>query len=135
MFGNRSYRHSAAALALTLAAAACAARGTGAPGERPAADVLSREEIEQAGPATAYELIQKLRPLWLRTRGPTSFRDPAEIGVYVNSVHVGSLAELRNYQAEEIAKLEFLDARKAAYRFGPGNVHGAIVLTTRKTAS
>jgi len=132
---NRVYRHSTAVFALTLAAAACLApRSTGASGERPAANAINREEIEQAGAANAYDLIQKLRPLWFRARGPTSFRDPVEIGVYVNEVHVGSLAELRNYQTEEIAKLEFLDARRATYRFGPGNVHGAIVLTTRTTA-
>lgn len=131
MQSGRLFLHLTTAIALSLAPA-CASRGTPDSGARPPANVIGPEEIAQAGPSNAYELIQRLRPLWLRTRGSTSFRDQAEIRVYVNGVHVGSTGELRNFRSEEIALLQFLDPPQANYRFGPGNVHGAILLTTKK---
>lgn len=115
--------------AALFAISACAAR---APGEaRTSADRISAEEIEQAGPSSAYQLIQKLRPIWLRKRGQTSFTQEGDVVVYLDGTRMGDRESLRSVRTENLASLEFLDARRATNRFGAGHVHGAILLHTR----
>jgi len=118
--------------ALALAAllfTACAAGQSGSPRINP--DRISRVEIEEAGPSSAYDLIQKLRPIWLRKRGNTSFTQDTDLWVYVDGTRLGERDSLRGVRTENLESLEFMDARRATNRFGPGHMNGAILLTTR----
>jgi hypothetical protein len=115
----------AAALLLT----ACAASQPGAPRTDP--NSISRAEIDQEGPSSAYDLVQKVRPIWLRKRGPTSFTQEGDVVVYLDGTRMGFREELRRVRTENLESLEYLDARRATNRFGPGHVQGAILLRTR----
>lgn len=120
----------AATFALVLALAACA--GPAAPGTaRPNANLITQAEIDEAGPASAYDLVQKLRPIWLRKRGNTSFTQDTDVVVYLDGVHMGNREALRDIFSTDIRSLEFLDARRATARFGVGHTGGAILVKTR----
>ena len=121
-------RSTLAILALSFLGA-CA---TGAPGaERPDPNLITRTEIDEAGPSSAYDLIQKLRPMWLRERGAVSFNDETDVAVYLDGSRLGGREELRGIHSQNIETLEFLDARRATNRYGSGHVNGAILIQTR----
>lgn len=119
-----------AALVLCLAAGACAGAGTTG-GPRINANLISRAEIEEAGPSSAYDLVQKLRPIWLRKRGNTSFTQETDVVIYFDGVRMGEREALREISSTNVESLEFLDARRATARYGEGHVAGAILVRTR----
>lgn len=114
--------------AATLALSACAA---GTSSGSFSADRITRAEIEEAGPSSAYDLIQKLRPMWLRWRGSTSFTQETDVKVYLDSTPMGERAALREVQTDDIESIQYLDPRRATNRFGAGHVQGAILIMTR----
>src|SRR5262252_2087190 len=87
--------------AASVVAISCAPPGGGAgdPNAAPAArdrSVLTREELRASNDQYLYDLIQRLRPDWLRTHGATSInaglagnQDSDPIRVYVGMVRVG----------------------------------------------
>jgi len=115
-----------------FAAFVLSACATGAPGaSRPNPDLITRAEIDRESPSSAYDLVQNLRPIWLRERGAVSFTEETDIVVYLDGSRLGGRQELRNVYTQNIESLEFLDARKATNRFGSGHVNGAILIRTR----
>ena len=125
-------------LAVMFAALALAGCSSGRqPGARPVTNQneLTIEQIRESGAHDAYEAIQRLRPLWLRTRSPSSVNSPNTILVYVNNVRLGGIEALRGYPLDAITKLEYLTASEATNRLpGTGStvVEGAIVIATRQ---
>lgn len=125
-----------ATVALTMVAAACAAGpGTGT-GTGPTAmrdrDVIGPDELATVEVrTTALQMIQRLRPFWLRSRGPVGVRNEPPIPVYVNNQRVSESAPLERYTAGELLELRFLNASLATQRFGTGHPSGAILLTLR----
>ena len=114
---------------LLLVLTACAAGTSG--GSRTNPNLITRAEIDDAGPSTVYDLIQKLRPVWLRERGAVSFTDETDLVVYLDRSRMGGREELRNLYTTNVETVEFLDARRATNRFGSGHVNGAILIQTR----
>lgn len=120
----------AAVLALSmLLFTACAARQPGSQGLN--ADRISRVEIEEAGPSSAYDLVRRLRPIWLRKRGNTSFTQDSDVLVYLDGTRLGETDSLRGIRTDNLERLEYWEARRANNRFGPGHQNGAILLFTR----
>lgn len=109
---------------VTLAACAHATGGT-VPND---SNRITAVEMDAAGVSDVYELIEKLRPQWLRKRGEGSLFQPSEVVVYVDDTPVGGPDELRSISSSNVESLQFLDARRATFRFGAGNVHGAILV-------
>lgn len=106
-----------------LVLAACASASTG--GARKSSSVISQEEITAAGPSTLYELIQNVRPIWLRKRVTTVGN---ELKVYLDGTLYGTVLELRNLYTTDVASIEYYDARRAQARFGAGHLNGAVLL-------
>ena len=125
----------ALAVSAGLFSASCASSRTGT--KDPAVSMqneLSIEQIRASGSVDALEAVQRLRPLWLRTRAPSSVSGPNEILVYQNSTRLGGLEALRGYPLDGITKIRYLTASEAANRLpGTGStvVEGAIVISTR----
>ncbi len=117
-------------IGLILIVAGCGPAGAGGPSIN--SNLLSREEIAEAGPSNAHDIIQALRPTWLRKRGQTSFLQEGEIGVYQDGTGIGGIDVLRGIHSDNIESIRFLDERQASYRFGPGHEHGVILVTTRR---
>jgi hypothetical protein len=99
--------------------------------------LLSEEEVRASTATNLYELLQALRPHWLRGRGaagPTDVNvDQQGVRVYVERGLVGDLSALRQINPREVTTVEFLDAGTATYRLGDGNPAGAIVVHTGHT--
>lgn len=109
---------------------ACSSVRPGTP--RPAnQNLITRDEILHSGFSNAYDLVQKLRPLWLTKRGEVSFFQQTDVVVYLDGTRLGGPESLKDLNSTDIESLRFLDARQATLRFGSGHVHGAILITTR----
>jgi hypothetical protein len=118
------------ALAATLVVVACAGYSTGS--SRSNSNLITQAEIAEAGTSDAYQLVQRLRPVWLQTRGATSFTQGGDVAVYMDGTKVGEREALRSIRTDDIESIEFLDAGKAQLRFGVGHENGAILVTMRK---
>jgi hypothetical protein len=116
-----------------LAAITLIACGTGQPGTpRPNPDMITRVEIDEAGPSDLFTLVQNVRPIWLRERGATSFTDETDVVVYLDGTRMGGRESLRVIHSADVETLQFLNTQRATARFGIGHVNGAIVVTTRR---
>ena len=123
------------ALLVSLAFSACAgaAPTPGAMGPSTSRRVLLADEIRAVSATDAYEVVQRLRPEWLRRRGQTSLRNPSagEVVVYLDGVRYGGPRSLEGVRAESVVQMEYLDASDATTRFGTGHGGGAILVRTR----
>ena len=114
-------------MVIAVAAASCAPAGTG--GTSRNRDVLTREEIRQTQAGNVYEVVQRLRPQWLRPR-TAGFVGSGEISVYVDDVRFGTTESLQTVSAQTVEELRWIDAATATQRWGTGNASGAIAITT-----
>jgi hypothetical protein len=131
---------------LALAAAGCATAGssgsTGASASQSSAprrgsgNLITETEINSSGVSNAYELIQRLRPAWLRSRGTSSVNGSAGGGdtpvVYMDASQLGDLSTLNSVSIQSIRQIQFLNATDATQRFGTNLTGGAIVITSKR---
>jgi hypothetical protein len=125
-------RHPWVALLFTLAMAACASTGGSA---RSTTGMLTAEDLDNLGPGvSAYEAIERLRPVWLRDRGVNSpsaaYADDTLPKVHIDTTPY-DLGALRSFRTTDIQTISFMDGRDATTRFGTGYVNGVILVTTR----
>ena len=137
------------AVALSMACASSGGGG-GAGGSRTASggqDVISEADItgRAADAANALQIIQKLRPQMLRSRGlavlPTggpNGRTAQEAAaasmprVYIDNISYGDLNQLSNVNASQIREIRYINARDATTQFGTGHMGGVILVLTKK---
>jgi hypothetical protein len=107
---------------------------------RSSSTLITEDDIERAGSsvASAYDVVQLLRPRWLKQRhavlnlpgvtpGDTGW---PEFSVFVNDYEMGGLSYLRSVPAEQVYTMRFLSMNEVGARYGPTNGPG-IVLTLR----
>ena len=121
-------------LAAGMAVNSCASSGASTPSagataqanapQRGNSRLITRAEIESVPLETIYEVIERLRPNMLRSRGQP-------IMVYMNGTQIGEISMLRGIQASSVRQVEFVSAADATTRFGTGVPGGAIVVTSR----
>jgi hypothetical protein len=101
---------------ILISSAGCAS--TGAQRSSGSPDRLTRAEIEAANTTSAYELINQLRPNWLRPAGMTmtglSNSGSQQVTVYLDTQALGGIEMLRSISTPSIASIEFLSPTKAA---------------------
>lgn len=118
-------------LGVLLLLAACVHRAALAPIADP--NVITEDEIVEARAATIYDVIAKLRPMFLRDRGAVSFdgntRDVAT--VFLNSQEYGPIAILRTVPPGEIAEVRYYSGIDAVTKFGRWYGTGVIQLISR----
>ncbi len=100
---------------------------------RGARDLITAQEIEGVSVSNAYELIERVRPLWLRSRGGRSTRLETEIVVYLNGSFLGGIDDLRGIPIDIVDSVKALDAAEAGLLPGLGSRHveRAIMVVTR----
>jgi hypothetical protein len=120
---------SAVAMALVLAAA-CASgpRVVGGPRDR-----ITQAEIEQVNVSTAMEVVERLRPEFLRGRGRISVSSPESQYpvIYVNGMRAGPLEALRSISAVDVQEIRYISAADATTRWGTGHSGGVIEVRIR----
>lgn len=122
-------------LVLSLGTAACGSSSQTGDTDTSTDKIVVSELPPSAQSQSVYEVINQYNSNWLRKRGPTSFSNPNPIQVYVDrsGSPYGGIESLRGIQATEVAVIKYFDAQAAQFRFGVGNVAGAI-LVERKGA-
>ena len=116
-------------------ATGCAARTEGiASDTRNWPDRIVPSELTNVVANNAYEIVEQLRPQWLRQRGPTSFMAPQgeRPAVFVDNIRYGDLEVLRDIPLIEIREIRFVSGPDATTRWGTGVVAGVIEVI-RKT--
>ena len=95
-------------------------------------DQLTRDEMQRGQYASAYELVESLRPRWLRSRGPESILgENVEVQVYLNDQRLGGVSTLRTINLADVMFMQFIDPVSAGGRWGPDHHNGAILISTR----
>ena len=101
-------------------------------------DLITAQEIAEraADASNALQIVQKLRPSMLATRGRFSPADSSEAGarpkVVVDGVAFGPIENLANVNAVSVGEIRYIGATDATTRFGTGYVGGVILVTTKK---
>ena len=97
-------------------------------------NLITAEEIEGLPVTTARDLVERLRPTWLRPRGPASMGSsrPEFPVVYIDQVHSGGLEALDRVSSLVIEEVRFISARDATTRFGMNHGGGAILVKVRR---
>lgn len=95
---------------------------------------ITLNEIEATHVANAYDVVQALRPEFLRSRGVASIRSgtPEYAVVYIDGVRVGPLGELRRIPREQLEELRYLSGSDATTMYGTGHGGGAILVVTKR---
>lgn len=120
-----------ALVAAALISLGCASKpGHVAPQNR---NLITVDEIASSNAGNAYEVIERLRPAFLRTRGAQSFGNapPPSPLVYLDGMRYGPLASLTQIPAMGVVSIQYLSALDASQRFGLGNEGGAILVVTK----
>jgi hypothetical protein len=78
----------------------------------------------------AYDAVQALHPTWLAPRGPDSFSLTAQVEVYYDETHLGTVETLRNVLPSNIAYLRWYNGTQAQQRFGVGHSNGVIYVSS-----
>jgi hypothetical protein len=93
---------------------------------------ISAAEIAPLRNRSTYDVIKRLRPEYLKMRGPTTVMNPAEfeIGVYVDNMLLGGIRELRDIPASDVYEIHYLSAINGATRHGSQHPSGVIEITT-----
>ena len=97
-------------------------------------NVISAEELASRSTLTARQVIEQLRPQFLRVRGTTTLGNAQTadvIWVYFDGTRMGSLEVLNNIGAHEIREIRYLNPSEATNRYGTGHVQGAILITRK----
>ena len=90
--------------------------------------IWASDAIATTNARTAYDLVEQLRPIFLR---PPFGTEPSN--VYLDGMLIGGVAELSTISARSLQQIQFFTAMEAAGRYGRvGGYAPAIVLTTRK---
>jgi hypothetical protein len=114
-----------------------ASTATSAP-RRGGQNLITNDEIQRTTASNAFDLVQKLRPQWLRSKS-MSVQPAATAGagntaaiVFLNDVRYGELESLRQLDITSLRQLQFLSATEATTRWGTGYPGGAILVTANK---
>ena len=126
-------------LTFLLIGAACggavsSARTDAADGRpRTRTNVITLEEIQQRGQYTnLYDLVQVLRPRWIRSQGPdTMIGRDGQVQVHMDGNRLGSVDVLRRLSPHGVTSIEWIAPIDAAGRFGLDHSHGAVIVSTR----
>ena len=118
--------------ALLLLLVGCASGGAAGPtgGDR---NLITAEEIAAVSAATAADLVNQLRPNWLRARGPVSMgRNVPDVPiVYVDGVRSGDISVLDRISSQVVTGMRFLPGRDATTMYGLDHGGGVIMVSTR----
>jgi hypothetical protein len=104
------------AVALAVVLASCSRNAAPTPPRGPS-NVLTREEIATAHVDNAYDVVQRLRPQFLRAR-PSGMNSSAIPVVFVDGIRRGAPEMLRTLTSAIVEEIRFFSAAEATLRYG-----------------
>jgi len=119
-------------LFIAIVAAGCASASSSEDQPRRNRNLITAEEIAALPTFTAFQIIRRLRPGWLRQRGPAGTRSSGYAAVFQDGMEMGGHDALRNITAESIELIRFINATDATTRYGTGYAGGIIEVITRR---
>lgn len=120
-------------LLFVLIASACASGGAGSGGATRNRDLLTQEELQPLNQHTAWDAVQRLRPMWMRPGGIRNSANPAGHYpyIFVDGSPYGSMESLRGFRVENVEEMRHVSATDATIRYG-GQYQGGVILITTK---
>jgi hypothetical protein len=108
----------------------CAVQGAPELGLAPSgsSDALGEVEIDNSHATTAYQALERVRPMYLVSRVDLAATE--ERVVYLNGVRLGGINELRLISASEVKEIRFVRAIDGA-AYGVGRSGGAILVISK----
>jgi hypothetical protein len=112
----------------------CASSG---PADRADSRILTRDEIVKSGMGgNAYDVISRLRPAFLVSRGQTTLTNGTGATsyptIYVDGLLYGDITTLKSLDAAQIGEVRMYQAWEAQTKFGMGNNGGVIAISSRR---
>ncbi len=98
--------------------------------QRTTRDVIAQAEIERTEVSNALDLIQRLRPEFLRPRGAGGVQS-VPVAIYVDGIKQSSASVLSSVPKNLVVEIRFINATDATTRFGSDHGNGAVLVTTR----
>jgi len=114
---------------LTRAAAlACASSGTAGTGTRRDPNLITEQEIANSAESNLYDVVSRLRPMFLKTRGRSTINSGGSeyASVFLDGQYYGELGSLRNIVATQIHEIRYLSGPDAVSRYGMRYGSGAV---------
>jgi hypothetical protein len=101
--------------------------------ERGSNNVLTVAQLSATNAENLYDAINRLRPSWLTSRGPTSVTNstPSEVSVFMAGTFLGHTEYLQQTRVLDITEVKYWDPGAASARFGMGHPRGVIELTRK----
>lgn len=95
-------------------------------------DRISADEVRKNGQySNLYDLVEHLRPRWLRSQGPDTFvGEQGQVQVHMNGNLLGGVDQLRRLSTVGVTSIDWLPPIDAAARYGLNHSHGAIIIST-----
>lgn len=122
------WKPSGLSIVLLFVLTACVTPGLeGVPSGGP--DLIVKEQIEANNSATAYQVVESLRPNWLRVRGKNGYTLGA-IQVYVDNLRVGGTGVLHQLASSSVYSIRWYDGITASGRWGLDHGNGVIYVLT-----
>lgn len=119
---------------MTLAAVVgCASANAGGGGTHRDPVIITEQEIASSNESNAFDVVQRLRPLFLKTRGRSTINAGGSeyASVFVDGVYYGELNSLRNLIANQIHEIRYLNGPESAGKYGIRYGSGAIDVRTK----
>jgi hypothetical protein len=110
----------------------CASAGAGSNVRRDST-LITADEVIASHEANAYDAINRIRPLFLRSRGRTTINTGASefATVFVDGQLYGNLDTLKGIPAPQIKQIHYYNGPDAVTRFGMLYGSGVIAVDTR----
>lgn len=118
---------------LAFAIAGCSSKATPETGGRTDQNLLTQQQLASTNADNLYDALEKLRPEWLRSRGPISMTnaEPSRASIFMNGQMMGKPDFLRDVNIIDITEVRYWPAGPAAAKFGMGHPRGVIEITRR----
>jgi len=122
-------------LLMVLVASACATGGSGPSEPKRDRNLLSAEELAPLLQFSAWDAVQRLRPVWLRPGGIRNSANPAGHypHVFLDGSPYGPMDALRGFRVETVEEIRYVNATDATIRYGGQYQGGVILITTRRS--
>ncbi len=131
---TRTERMQTALFSLVLLMVAACASHTSSQAGVPDGNIITSAEIDSSHLSTAYDVIHKLRPQYLMSRGKLSLDPtvPAALPrVYVDDQFYGDASTLRGLLTGSLESIRYLSSSSAQYKYGHDNAAGVIAIVTK----